>query len=521
MTIELRPYQADAVKAIMSFFHDSKGKNGIIAMPTGTGKSIVMSEIIRLVRKRWGVKVLLISHVKEILDQNVTHIERHMNIKVGVYSSMIGRREIEDVTVAGIQSIYRKPELFQDYKLIIVDECHRISTKDDSMYRRFLDNIPGHSCVGLTATPFRLGDGYIYGPGQVFDSIVYDCTSKDHFVKLIDDGYLCPLTTKRTAMEMDVKGIRLVAGDFNDKQLSDKFDRDGVTSTAIAEIIKSGHDRKKWLIFAIDIQHSENIAEELIRNGIPTAPVHSRMSELGLKRTDVIKGFRDGKYKCLVNVNTLTTGFDVPGIDLIAMLRPTNSPVLHVQCLGRGSRVESGKSNCLVLDFAGNTARLGPINDIVVRVKGKGKTGGDPLTKECPKCQSIVHPAVRDCPDCNHKFQFEHRLEPTAYEEVIVEEGRHLWVEVSDVKYAVARRKNSPDIAKVTYTCQGNLIDEWICVEHKGFAKHRADHWVKYRGGSPCNTAYDVIAQADILKRPKKVLVTKKGQYKVIKESAF
>jgi len=523
MSIELRHYQAGVTPAVIKYFRLNKGKHPVVALPTGAGKTYCIADLIKHCVSKWNVKVLVLSHVKEILEQNHASLSKYLNCDVGLNSSMLGRREINNVTVAGIQSVYRNPEIFKDFNLVIVDEAHLISVEQNTMYQKFLSGIGKYICVGFTATPFRLGTGYIYGDhdGAMFDDLCYDWTTSDKFVQLVNEGFLSKLTTKRTELEMDTTGIKLKGGDFNEKQLSDRFDREIITNEAIKEMIAAGKDRKKWLIFAIDIKHAEHIAEMLIRNGIPTAPVHSQMKESGFCREKVIKEFKNGKYKCVVNVNILTTGFDEPGIDLIGILRPTNSPILHVQMLGRGSRIIQGKSDCLVLDFAGNTERLGPINDVLVKTKGKGKDGGDPIVKTCPGCNSILPPAIKICPDCGHEFKFQHGLSAVAGDYKIIEDGKNHWIEVEDVEYSVHSNFGSPSSLKVTYKYGKQSVSEFICVEHKGFAKHKADHWVKYRGGSPCNSAHELLEQAEDLNMPIKILVQKKNKYFIIKDSKF
>ena len=465
----------------------------------------------------------MISHVKEILEQNHESLTEYLDTDVGLYSAMLNKREIKDVTVAGIQSIFRNPEAFSQFNLVIVDEAHLVSAEENTMYQKFLAGIGKYICVGFTATPHRLGSGYIYGESDnsMFDDIVLDYSTGSKFNTLIEQGYLCKLTTKRTKMEMDTSNIKLVAGDFNEKQLSAEFDREIVTNAAIKEVIAAGVNREKWLIFAIDIDHAEHIAEVLIRNGVPTAPVHSKMKESGFCRHKTIEGYKNGKYKCIVNVNILTTGFDDPGIDMVVCLRPTHSPVLHIQSVGRGSRTNPGKDDCLVLDFAGNTARIGPINDPIIKIKGKGKEGGDPITKTCPECDSILAPAVRICPDCGFKFPISHGISPIASMDLIIDPGKPHWIDVGEVKYSKHTNFGHPSIFKATYLIGGTDISEWVCIEHKGFAKHKANHWVKYRGGEECNTVDELLKQSDKLRVPKKILVSKKGKHFVVRDSIF
>ena len=493
-----------------------------MALPTGSGKSLCISDFTLECNKR-GLKVLNLSHVKEIIEQNEKSLKNYTKLPIAVNSSGLDRREVGDITVAGIQSVFRNPERFKDYEIVIIDECHLVSHDEDTMYRKFINGLTSATVVGFTATPFRLGTGYIYGSmaDTMFDELVLNWCTEDKFNQLVKEGYLCKLTTKRTELEMDTSGVKLIGGDFSEASLSSRFDREIVTNEAIKEILQAGINRKKWLIFAIDIKHAEHIAETLIRNGISTAVIHSKMQDYGYDRDRVLRHSKEGIYKAIVNVNILTTGYDDPEIDLIAMLRPTCSPVLHVQTLGRGCRISEGKDNCLVLDFAGNTARLGPINNVLVKKAKKGDGGGEPITKTCPNCSSILAPAVRFCPDCNHEFIFEHNLESHAANLDIIEDGNDHWVNVNRVLYEENIKIGAPSSITVTYICAHKRVKESICIEHKGFAKHKADHWVKFRGGLPCDTTEDFMLQSSMLSVPTEILVKKKGKYYEIKNSNF
>lgn len=518
MNYKIRYYQDEAVSAII----ENIGiLNPLVALPTGSGKSIVIADFIKRM-SHINVDIIILSHVKEILEQNADKIRVLTGTMPAIYSAMLGKRQIGKVTVAGIQSIYNKANLFHNPAIVIIDEAHIVSTEDGTMYDKFFKTLNNHVRVGLTATPYRTGTGFIYGKDKYFDKLVCDYSKGEKFNQLIRDGYLCKLTTKRTKAEMDTTGIRIVAGDYNEKDLSEKFDRESVTEPIVKEIIAAGRNRKKWLVFAIDINHAEHIAETLIRSGIPTVPVHSKMGESGFDREKHVDMYRDGMYKCAVTVNVLSTGYDDPTIDLIAILRPTESPIFHVQSNGRGSRIAEGKKDCLVLDFAGNTARLGPINDPVIRVKGKGKGKGDPITKECPKCFSIVHASAKFCPDCNFKFPIQHKLNKTASFDKIIEDGKPNWYDVNEVKYEVNVGYGAPSSIIVNYICEGGfIVRDWVFVEHRGFAKHKADHWVKYRGGSKCNSVKDFMAQKERLSKPKAILASKKGKYFEVTDARF
>jgi len=516
---DLRPYQEPIAQKVFDYMSKNKGKHPLVACPTGSGKTVIASDIIEKALRKWPkTHILVISHVQEILDQDYKSISFHTKRDVGLYSAGLGKRQIHQITVAGIQSIYRTPELFKAYKLIIIDECHLIPPGKNTMYRKFFAGLDNPRYLGLTATPFRLGSGYIYGEeDSLFHDLVYDLTEMHKFNKLIADGYLCNLKTQATDIELDTDNIHMMGGDFDKKEMSKQFDVKHITNKAVQEIITKGKDYKKWLIFAIDIEHAEHIAEELSKNGIPTMVIHSKME---FDRRVVIDSYKSGIFKCMVNVNVLTTGFDDPEIDLIALLRPTKSPVVHVQTIGRGLRIAPNKDHCLILDFAGNTERLGPINDVHVRKPGKAKKGGDPITKKCPECNTVHHPSVKICDYCGYKFEFKTALTAHSGSLEVIAKKTNGWFKVSDVVYSLHEKANSPDMVKVTYQCGLRQFKEYVCIEHKGYAGHKARHWAQYRGVE-AESAAQLIKDSQDLKSPNRIQVDTHNKYPVITDFSF
>jgi DNA repair protein RadD len=223
----------------------------------------------------------------------------------------------------------------------------------------------------------------------------------------------------------------------------------------------------------------------------------------------------------MVNVNVLTTGFDDPEIDLIALLRPTKSPVVHIQTIGRGLRPAPGKDHCLILDFSGNTERLGPINDVHIYKKRKGKKGGEPITKRCPVCDTIHHPTKKICEFCGHVFQFKTLLTNTSADRDVIAGTGSAWLKVHDVNYQLYNKKNSPSMVKVVYTCGLRTYNEYVCIEHRGYAGHIAKHWAKFRGVDNVTTAIKLVHKSDELKKPNRILIDKSGKYPRIKEYSF
>lgn len=511
--IKLRPYQAEAISAVFKYFYSGNKGNPLVVAPTGSGKSVMISGLCNTVQEKWpGQKILVISHVKEILDQNYIALKKHLkNTEIGLYSSGLKSKTIKNITIAGIQSIYNKPELFDQFNIIIVDEAHTIPHKKNGMYHRFFSQVR-KPVIGFTATPFRLGAGYLHqGEGAFFSDIVYTIPIK----KLQKLGHLCMLTAKGPKTRFDAKGMKKQAGDYVIKELSLAFDREAITKDIISELLQHRDSRKKWLLFAIDIEHSENITKELRLAGIRTACVHSKMEG---DRDPIISGFKGNEYQALVSVAVLTTGFDAPMVDLVGLLRPTASPVLHVQIIGRGLRVHPGKKDCLILDFANNLKNNGPIDAPIIKVKGTGK--GEAIMKECKNCYEIVHAAVRICPDCGTAFEFKHKLSATAHDNQVL--SLEEWHNVEDVKYFRFVGSKKKPMLKVSYMCGLRRFNEYICLEHSGYAKHKAHHWWRRRSPkAPPETAQEALELSHTIKRPEAILVEEKRGYPNIKDQRF
>jgi len=278
------------------------------------------------------------------------------------------------------------------------------------------------------------------------------------------------------------------------------------------------------LIFAIDIAHAEHITKALCKKGINAAVVHSKMDA---DRTAVVNGFKRGDYRAVVNVDILTMGLDVPNIDLIIMLRPTHSPVLHVQTIGRGLRPHPDKTHCLVLDFAGNTMRLGPINDVRIKQKDKSDGTGEPIVKECPDCQALVHISVKNCNVCGYEFLFKTNLTVEAGIEELVkktESPTAEWYNVSSIRYDLHDKVGKPTSMKVTYRVGLQTFNEWICFDHDGYAKYKADNWVRFRAPEGMPTPGDVhqlYEWASWLKQPIEILIDLKTKFPQIKDAKF
>lgn len=516
MKIKPYDYQKDAIDSVFQFFFNRKKGNPLVVAPTGSGKSVMIAHFCDIViSKDPEKKILIIGHVKEIIKQNYNALKNLLpKFNLGIYSSGLKSKEIKDITVAGIQSIYNKPELFDQFDVVLVDEAHTIPHGQNGIYHKFF-SIVKKPVIGFTATPYRLGHGYLHkGDGRFFHEIVYSIDLS----KLQNDGKLCKLSTKRTKKRLKTDGIKKRAGDFVTKELSSKFDREKVTNEIIDEILLYKIDRKKWLLFAIDVNHCENIKKRLRDKGITCESVHSRMT---VDRDKVIDDYKHNKYQALVTVGVLTTGFDDPEIDLIPILRPTSSPVLHVQMIGRGLRQSPNKKNCLVLDFAGNLMRNGPIdNPIIKQPITSGNGNGEPIMKECDQCYEIVHAAVRICPACGKKFLFRHNLLSNPSDNPVVTTNNRY--KVNNIKYYRYLGKKKNPILKVSYITDKKKISEYICLEHSGYPKHKANQWWRRRSRKkPPDNIYKAIELCADLRQPKSIVVTEGKTYPEIIDHIF
>jgi DNA repair protein RadD len=519
---EKRQYQIDTVKALM---RDIPDYNPVVAIPTGGGKTVIMSMFIDEYLKIKPLdRILVISDRKRILVQNHETISKFFpNKTIGLYAKGLKSTTIESITVAGIQSIYRKKDKikFKRFDLIIIDECHAIPPKKKSMYMQFLD-IVNTKRVGLSATPFRMGSGLVYGDnGEMFNKLSYDLTSLDNFNDLVEQEYLSKIYSKGTFLALDPTGIKITSGDYNKKQLSEKFDRNEITKNAIEEIIKFGQYYKSWLIFAIDIEHAENINKMLLDKGIKSKTLHSKSEE---EDDIIIEQFKNFEIQAVVSVEKITTGFDAPNIDMIAILRPTKSLVLHVQMAGRGLRTYSGKDHCLLLDFAGNTERLGPINDIRIPSKKSKKKNGKPIVRKCPKCWTLNHLSHKQCAACGFVFPVIEKIKKEATYKEIIRQLKKEWVEVHNVHYNIHKKRNSTDSLKVSYETKYNTIDEYVCLDHLGYAEELARKWVSRRwNGSiqPPETVHDLFWERSSLRVPRAILVEFGGKFPQIKNYIF
>lgn len=526
--IRLRYYQEEAIDALYEYFNTHPVGNPIVDTPTGSGKSMILAGFIaRFLRDVPKARVIVLTHVKELIEQDGAAILRFWpEAPIGYWSAGLGVKKAAQITVAGIQSIHSHPTLFSPTDVVIIDECHLMSKNADTMYRRFIAGLMVHNphlkVIGLSATPYRLDSGLLTeGKGRIFNDIAYSA----NVGKLIAEGFLSCLISKAGMTRADLSGLHTRGGEFLPAELADRMDKVELIRGAVDEMLAYGQNRKSWLVFCSGVAHAQHVADCLNLNGIPTAMICGDTPKG--ERERILADFKAGRLRAVTNSDVLTTGFDHPGVDLIALLRPTKSVGLYVQILGRGLRViyASGydletvegrlaaiaagpKQNCLVLDFAGNVSMHGPIDCIKIKHKA---APGDSISvapvKECPSCHSLVHASVMVCPECNHEWPTQAKHDATASSDAL------LASQVQPKEYAVTgmtmmrhTKAGKGDSLRVTYQC-GDLktFTEYVGVESaQPYPRKLAVNWFWKRG----IVAPKSVAEALAIKIPTPATIT-------------
>ncbi len=385
---QLRDYQQTAVDNVVQYFK-KKRTPAVVVLPTGAGKSLVIAELARVAKGR----VLILAHVKELVEQNHEKYVSH-GLSAGVFSASLGKKDRSHKAIFGsVQSVARaSDEFFEDFSLVVIDECHRVADEGATQYQEVIkklrDRNPGLCILGLTATPYRLGLGWIYEFSQTGElktdqpRFFKQCVFELPLSFMIKNRYLTP------PVKVD---IPVTCYDFSELSEKDRV----YTAAEVEEILKTQkrltpfiikniiditerYDRQGVMIFSASVRHAEEIMSYLPAGDCRLVVGDTEMSV----RDQTIQDFKKKKFKYLVNVSVLTTGFDAPHVDVIAILRPTESNSLYQQIVGRGLRLSDGKKECYILDYTG----MG--HDIYAPEVGDKRPAKDtvPVQVPCPQC---------------------------------------------------------------------------------------------------------------------------------------
>lgn len=507
--MSLRQYQKNSVEAVYRHLAE-RDDNPVVVIPTGGGKTHVIAQICRDVVSQWGGRIIILAHVKELLEQTIGKIKLvapDLKDKIGIHSAGLGRRDLEhQIIVAGIHSAYQRAEDFGKFDIAIVDEAHMIPMSGDGMYRTFIEEAktenPLLRVIGLTATPYRMTTGMICTPENIWGHICFEVGVRN----LINDGYLCQLISKGSKDKIDTSDLHLRGGEFVPDEVESLMNQTGRVESSCDEIIERTADRKSCLIFASGVKHANHVAD-ILRERTDAAVSAVFGDTPAEDRARIITQFRAGQIKYLVNVSVLTTGFDAPNVDCVVLLRPTMSPGLYYQMAGRGFRLCEGKKDCLILDFGGNVRRHGPIDKIQSRGKRNASTnaskeGGNELVRECPECLGLIDISNAICPQCGYEFPREekrnHEREADTAN-ILSQVEEH---DVREIAYYVHVKRGAPSDAPTTMKVEYRIgfqtyQSEWVCFEHTGYAREKAIAWWRARSNLPVpNTTEEAVYYA-------------------------
>ena len=509
MAFELRDYQREAVDGLYNYWASKAGDNPLIVAPTGSGKTAILAQIIKDAMSYPDTRVLVVTHVKELLEQGANGLLKlYPEADYGIYSAGLKQKVLnKPITFAGIQSVWERAyDMVPAPDLVLIDEAHLLPKNTETRYNRFIADLkicnPDVKVVGLTATPYRLDTGYLHkGKGAIFDGIAHDIPIS----LLMDQGYLSPVISKGGIKQIDLTGVCKRGGEFIESELATAASDPELIESTVKEVVTLAKDRKSWLVFSSGVNHAHLLADEFDRHGIDAGVVTG--SDSSSVRGKTIADFKSGKLQCLINVNVLTTGFDYPGVDCIVMCRSTMSCGLYIQCIGRGTRVAEGKENTLVLDYGSNVERHGLLDQ--VKPKDKMSSGdGEAPAKQCESCQTIVHAAAKICPECGFEFPaplLNHgssSYSGAMLSSQIVSE----WVDVDDVMYSRHKKEGKPDSLKVTYYSGMLSVSEWLCPDHGGYAASKYKER-KALLNALADTTTEALDEAHFWRKPSRVMV--------------
>lgn len=394
--MRLREYQTRDIESIRNEY-----RRGMMAplyvLPTGGGKTVVMASIAwNAVEK--GNRVLILVHRVELLRQTANKI-RAFGVRVGLVSPLYSPDYTAPVQVAMVQTMVKRLHLYKPFDLVFTDEAHHsvagqyVTVQEYNQKARFL---------GVTATPVRT-DGLGLGKvaGGLYDSMVTGPTIQN----LIDDEFLVRPALYGSEMKVSLKGIRLIGGDFNKKQLQEAFDKASVTGDVVEHYRSMAH-QVPGVIFCVSVQHAIHVAGHFRAAGYRAYHVDGGMEDK--QRDAILQGLADGSVHVVTSCDLISEGFDIPAIGVAGFLRPTESTGLYLQQGGRALRPCEGKDKAIILDHVDNWDRHGFIDEdrewSLEGKKRKEETDAEAMKRmpicQCSECFAVYLRTLPECPEC-------------------------------------------------------------------------------------------------------------------------
>ncbi|EPO5264847.1 DEAD/DEAH box helicase [Providencia rettgeri] len=572
MPFVLRPYQQEAVDATVDYFR-KQTHPAVIVLPTGAGKSLVIAELARLARGR----VLVLAHVKELVEQNHAKYLAY-GLQADIFAAGLNRKESQSKVVFGsVQSVARNLKAFDaHFSLVIIDECHRISLNDKSQYQQIIQalqsNNPSLRILGLTATPYRLNSGWIYQyhyHGMVrgdencfFRECIYELPL--HY--MIKNKFLVPPERlDMPVLQYDFSQVSLTSsGIFNEQELNLSLKKQQrITPKIIEQVIEYAAPLQGCMIFAATVEHAKEILGYLPQNSAALVTAETPAAD----RQAIINQFKNKELHYLVNVSVLTTGFDAPHVDVIAILRPTESVSLYQQIVGRGLRLSEGKTRCLILDYAGNPHDLfrpevgsNRPNSTSVPVQvfcplcqfanifwGKCTSDGQIIEHYGRRCQGWEEDENRQKKQCEFRFRFKQCPHCGAENDIAArrcQKCQEVLTDPDDMLKAALKLKDALIIrcGGMQFITGSDSKGEWIKInyfdedgtsvserfrlatpaqkrvfEYRFLREHQRAPGVPFKW----NSANDILLQQSLLRYPQFIVARKKERFWEIREKIF
>jgi DNA repair protein RadD len=536
---KLRDYQERVLQELFDWFGKNKTGNPIISASVGAGKSILIAEFCKRVIEMYpNQRILKVVSSRELVAQNYEKLRSiYPNGNYGLYCAGLGKKNGHaQIVFATIASIHDKAMQTGSFTLGIIDECHLVNPKDAGTYRKMIADYtrlnPNFRVIGFTGTPFR-ASGVLITEGE--QALFTDIASEITISELLEQGYLAPLVLAETRTKTDITGVHIDSktGDFKVNELAKAIDRDEVTKSVVAEMVVLGKERKSWLVFGVSVEHCHHLHEELKTYGLVGGVVTGKTPKR--ERDRIISQYKSGQIRYIVNAMVLSIGFDAPNTDFIANVRNTRSLCLYIQITGRGLRIAPGKKDCLWADYTDTSAVLGTIDTIKGRRENKNKKDGTPILKKCPICGVNCAPTATLC-ECGHTFEINRKnnVNEVSSDAPILSTQTNNLFQVESWQPKVHAKLGSPASMQVSYfagnTSVGNLTAitthqhrEWVCFDHEGFARRKAESWWLKMGGSlpyPVDVK-DAITRFSELTKPDEIQLKKEGKYYVITNHYF
>lgn len=500
--MKLRAYQNEAVSAAYDAL--SLKKNPVLQLATGTGKSLIIAELAKLYKAE-GKRVWILTHVQQLVKQNAATYLKYTGERAGVVCAGLNRKDTNESIIFGtIQSMNGVLSEMEDPDLIIIDEAHRVPHNygEPTLYESILRRFSSALRVAMTATPWRMDNGIIYGSGKefFFDTLAYNYT----VTKAVEDKWLCPLVGVETNIQLDVDNVS-VSGDFVQKEVAEAQTYDWLQSV-VNSLEKLAYNRNYLAVYCPTVK-AATWTNRLINNTTrrKSALLTGNMTQE--EREKVLSDLASGEISVICSVDMITTGFDFPALDCIVCLRPTLSSSLWVQIQGRGTRLHESKNNCLVLDYAGNLIRLGGVDMYETFYKQNGeKVDATEPQRPYEKKPRTLYPGLTTI------------LPIDPMTGTVAGNSSELEVPVHKVNAVVMRTRNSSQpMLMVTYTCstpENARINATMFIntsspkdkDHEFFRRRR----MAVSLPMPANRVSYLIKNAQL---PKTVKVKKNGKY--------